>query len=354
MGRIKKQYIILTGGDGGFGNLGDEWLLESVKKRYKRIKKHYRVVILMTYPPKYDLSGFYYCADNLSAFKSKNIEPKDVAALHFYGGGYINSFWIKDKLWVYNYLKQAGLPDDKVFFTGVGLGPLDTKEASYVGNIARSVAFFGKRDNSFRKEIGGVLTFDESIFLSTEKKNANKRDELWVNFRIANHVGIDETRLKDIVEDINNFSISRGLKIRFFSMIKGVNFDERSEMIKLLRAWGMDDKVKKRPKNHEALMRQFNNAALVVTTSYHACLASLYKKIPVAAVYNNEYYDYKYNGLGAVLNSAIFNVVNVNKYDKAIWEKIIDSRDSTIGRKIKGLKNINDKAYNRYEDFLNA
>ena len=49
--RMSERFIILTGGDGGFGNFGDEILLASWKDLYPAVQKAYSIVILMMNPP---------------------------------------------------------------------------------------------------------------------------------------------------------------------------------------------------------------------------------------------------------------------------------------------------------------
>lgn len=353
-----KKYVVLTGGDGGYGNLGDEWLLASVRKQYQRHKiyRKYKIVLLMAHPPKNRIADkFIYVRDNIQVFKDSGIKTDEIVAVHYFGGGYINSYWMKEKIWLYDHLVDNGFPKNKFFFTGLGLGPFEQKELNKTKTIAKSAAFFGTRDLVYKKQIKCDFMFDESIvFAPKEFKNRKKNGEIWVNFRIADHVGLKDGGAESIIQTIERFAKTHNLKINYFSMINGVGFNEATEMEKNLLLAGVDAKVFDRSKNPKKLLKRLQNAKMVITTSYHASLAGLYNSVPVVSLYTNDYYDIKFRGLQDVLHTRLLTLVKISSVNEAILESALSSKDTDLTKKLKNLKIINNRAYNKYGEFIHG
>ena len=159
----KRKVIIISGGDGGYGNLGDEWLLQNALIRHTSNLNNYRIIVLMANPKHDKRDRFEYVEDNYEAFKKLKIRSSDIKLIHYYGGGYINDYWIEEKLWLYYFLRKRGFSGKKFYFTGQGLGPLNKTNIKIIKNIANQAAFFGVRDKTYSQSIGGTFMFDESI-----------------------------------------------------------------------------------------------------------------------------------------------------------------------------------------------
>ena len=347
-----KKYVIVTGGDGGYGNLGDEWLSAGVLSHYGGILKKYTVVMVIANIPKNRDERFMYVEDNPGAFDKLGIKVNDIAALHYYGGGYLNTYWMDEKLWLYDHLITKGLPEDKVFFTGLGLGPLDDTSTGKLHELAEKVGEFGVRDRHYLNSIGGEFMFDESIATITPKKSRRLgRKELWINFRIASHVGADEDKLVTLVKQLERFAKLYRLKVQYFAMIDGKGFDERVEMIRVLKRCGIvNPQVHPRASSHFTLLSQFNHAALVITTSYHATLAALYQGIPAVAVYENKYYDLKFTGVqDAFERTPLLQLMNLEHYKASDVVDAYMSRDDQIMEKVQKLKDYNTTVYENYQ-----
>lgn len=346
-----KPYIIVTGGDGGYGNLGDEWLRIAATSHYKDIIKRYRVILMIANIPAKRDERFEYIEDTEEAFLKRDIPVENIAALHYYGGGYLNTYWMDEKLWLYDLLTKNGLEKKKIFFTGLGLGPFDTKALAKLHGIAKGVGIFGVRDDHYLKSVGGDFMFDESVAVIEPKRNYRfGRNELWVNFRMASHVGAGEEETIVLVKKLQRFAMLYHLKIQYFAMIDGKGFDERAEMIRILKRCGIENpRVHNRAAGYKGLLSQFNKAALIVTTSYHATLAGLYKAIPVVAVYENEYYDLKFTGVQSAFDSTpLLTLVNMQNYDASSFIDAYTSRDVDIINKITRLKQLNSNVYRTY------
>lgn len=352
----KKKYIILTGSEGGYGNLGDEWLLESVKKQYVDIKKQYNVVILIANPPKKQKDGFIYIKDSLDSFISSDICINDIESVHYYGGGYLNQIWMNDKIWLFNYLISNGFSPKKVIFTGAGLGPFDDLNLKNMKIIADKVAIFCTRDNYYKKQISSSLSFDESvIFCDCEDKTEalKRRNEVWVNFRIADHAGLDKGAIDKISYSIEEFAKEKKLKVIYFSMVEGKCLREKKLIKEALKKRGIKHKIFNRAKNHKILMSRLSRAKLVITSSYHASLAGIYVKTPVVSVYENDYYSIKFNGLIDVLDTKLLTITNINDFSVDVLRKAFNIKDILISKKLLRLKSLNEDIYNKYRRLLN-
>jgi len=351
-----KKYVILTGSDGGYGNLGDEWLLASVRRQYiiHKISCKYKVVLLMAHHPKNRITDrFMYVCDNMHAFKASGIKVDEIVAVHYYGGGYINSYWMQEKIWLYNHLVDNGFPKDRFFFTGLGLGPFNAEELDATKAIAKSAAYFGTRDLVFKKQIKCDFMFDESIIFAPEKCIKYKqKEEIWVNFRIATHVGLKDGEAESTIQIIERFAKLHSLKIKYFSMINGVDFNEAIEIKKNLLQAGINARVFDRSKNPKKILKRLQNAKMVITTSYHATLAGLYSGVPVVSLYANDYYDIKFRGLQEVLDTGLLTFVKISSLNETTLESALLSRDEDLTRKLKEFKVINKHVYNKYKEFI--
>lgn len=346
-----RPYIIVTGGDGGYGNLGDEWLRIAAFSHYEEVVKKYRVVLMTANMPTERDERFEYIADTKEAFLKHNIRVEEIAALHYYGGGYLNTYWMDEKLWLYDLLTEQGLDTKKVFFTGLGLGPFDANALSKLHGIAKGAGIFGVRDTHYLESVGGDFMFDESIAV-VEPKRARRfgRNELWINFRMASHVGAGEEETITLVKKLQRFAMLYRLTIHYFAMIDGKGFDERAEMVRVLKRCGIENpRVHARATGYGGLLNQFNKAAMIVTTSYHATLAGLYRGIPVVAVYENEYYDLKFTGIQKAFKSTpLLTLVSLQDYNASAFIDAYTSRDPGIISRVVRLKRLNSETYQSY------
>ena len=354
MKKDNKKIIILTGSEGGFGNLGDEWLLDSVKNRYKKYINKYKIYILKTNIKKTKKDNFFYIKDDLNSFLNEKININNIAIVHYYGGGYINDYWYKDKIWLYKYLIQNNFPSNKFVFTGQGLGPFCKEIKKEVQKIALGSYLFATRDLYFNNKIKGSFSFDESIN-SININNINfdykkeKDNIIWINFRIADHVGINRKILLNKIRMICKYASKNNLVVNFLPMIYGKKLDEYNDAKKLLNNSGLDINFFKRPKNYKELIKTINGSYLMITTSYHATLASIYTNTPVISLYDNDYYKIKFNGLSRVLKSKILRILKINHFCKYDIYRSLSYKNTNIKSRLLSLKKCNEKVYNLIE-----
>jgi polysaccharide pyruvyl transferase WcaK-like protein len=247
-----------------------------------------------------------------------------------------------------------GYPKKRFFYTGQGLGPFSESEIKIVKNISKAAGYFGVRDECFKNKTESIFTFDESVGTYKESKNIRRKKEIWVNFRIANHVGIEDSKIRELLHATSQYAIKNGYKLVFFPMIEGVNFSEKAEIIRMIKSCGINSEVLNRPKNYRKLLKRINRASMVITTSYHATTASLYDRVPVLSIFENEYYRFKFEGLKDAFNSPLLNIFDMTngKISTIEFNRIIESSDPNIRNRLLELKVLNDKAHNEIQKNL--
>ncbi len=324
----KKKYIILTGSDGGYGNLGDEFILDAVKSFYRKFLCEYRIIILKANIDKEKQDGFIYVSDNEASFNAMNIDLSSIVLVHYYGGGYLNDHWFEEKIWFYKMISKNGFSKDGIIFSGQGLGPFSNEKREDMLKIINDASIFGVRDllllNNFNAK---QFSFDDSIFLFDKikfianlihslivRKIFRKKMRVAINLRIADFVGVERVKYLDFLRTV--FEKNSEYSICFFSMLENQHVTEEGDIRSMLLEFGIKDiKFHQRPKNYKELVKIVRKNDLVITTSYHAVLASLYSLVPSIAIYESEYYKEKFSGIENLFGDrAIFKVTNINKF----------------------------------------
>ncbi len=351
---MKKASIVVTGGDGGYGNLGDEALLESVKEFYHQYLEKFNVIILMANTPLTQNDGFVYVKDDIESWEKANINTKDIKLVHYYGGGYLNKYWFEEKIWLYRYLCEQGLSSKKVVFTGQGLGPFNEKQMTEIGDIAKNSAVFAMRDNAFQSPKTS-FSFDETISrFSLWRLYPRRRKYINVHFRPGE--AYSETEEKDIISKTNlitKFANKRGLKVRIFTML----YQEKERLEKILR--GVEGiEIWDRPINFSELTSFLGRGYINISQSYHGVLASLYSGTPVIGIYSNDYYQSKYQGLKDILVSDLFTMAPIDKIEETNILELL-KRNSFKNKLIRclrlnNLKKQNHDVYKKIRSILNG
>ena len=297
----KRPCIVLTGGEGGYGNLGDELLLRSVLEFYAGYLDRFEVVVAMMNPPAGNPGGFVYIKENAEGFSA--LDPRRVALLHYYGGGYLNRYWYEPKIALYRHLVSKGLAADQVAFTGQGLGPFVAEQVVELAGIAKGALVFGTRDRAVVDGVGGVLTFDESIALYSPEMTAGAGSAsrtVALNIRTESYVGVDDAAVRSIVGVLDGALEQAGWDAVAFGMVANERFDEGGVLHGLVTdANARHVRAVGRPDSFEELAARLAECRVTLTTSYHVALVSLYVGTPVVALYESEYYRLKFTGLDA-------------------------------------------------------
>jgi polysaccharide pyruvyl transferase WcaK-like protein len=326
---VKKKFIILTGGDGGTGNLGDEFILSAIKKFYQPFTQKFKIIILKhDLPKRLPRDRFTYINDFEENFALLKIPTSDIAIVHYYGGGYLNKYWYEDKIWLYRYLIHKGLDTKKFIFTGQGLGPFAKNQKKELSKIVNQVLYFGVRDKLSIKEFPkAVFNFDDTISLvKPNKPKLWRKYAIGINIRLLHeHAVIERQKLINVLQIIQKFAQLNHCRMYFFSMVKNPGYSEITPLIELakearLSGYNFND----RNKNYRKLLKDVGRSELIITTSYHSTLAALYTKTPVICIYQNEYYRLKFEGLREIFPSPFLNICFINDFSLELITSILN------------------------------
>jgi len=147
-----KQYDVVLSGYYGFNNSGDDALLLSIIKDFKKIKEDTRFLVLTKRPKK----GRTVCmTDTVHRFKPLKIRKmlKKSKMLVSGGGSLIQDATSSKSLYYYLYImslaKKLGC---KVFAYANGIGPVKDKNKNIVKSVERSRQNYLKRTYEFARD----------------------------------------------------------------------------------------------------------------------------------------------------------------------------------------------------------
>jgi polysaccharide pyruvyl transferase WcaK-like protein len=374
---MNKKYIILTGGDTGANNLGDQWILGGVKDFYKNYLDKYQIVIMMDGNLVNPDDGFVYIKDTKEEYDKLNIRVKDIKLLHYYGGGYLNEYWYDWKIWQYHYLVQSGLSPKKVVFTDQGIGPFeDSTKIKDLKKIAQKVKLFGLRDSNYLKTLkGSVFMFDKSVAsinppASIKKKvNILKKilngptKKIALNFRpgsASDYVGMEDKNYYFLLNTLIEFkkNAPENIKITFFPMLENQGLSEAKNLQKLLKTKTINGiNITNRPDSYEALLKKIKKFDLVITSSYHAALAGVYSGVPVIGICNTNYYECKFSGLNKEIKSPFFQYCKISNFSSDLTSELLQKEPSLNERKylqntLLKLKKTNIKTWELIKEYI--
>ncbi len=349
-GTLSRPYIVVTGSEGGFGNLGDEFLLESTLRFYRDYLDRFNVVVAMINPPERADDGFIYVGEDSRAFDALEIDPSRIALLHYYGGGYFNEYWYEAKIGLYRHLISQGLPRNRVAFTGLGLGPFKGSQAEELAGIARESLVFGTRDRSVVDGVGGDFTFDESIALYSPSMTRHRGDNsrtVAFNFRTGTYIGLDDEGAQALVRSVDRFLEAGGLDAIAFGMVKNPRFDESVAIERGIEASG-SPRIRSlaRPTGFAELAERLAACRATITTSYHVALVSLYVGTPVVALFTSEYYRLKFTGLAEAVDTPLLRLAGMDEsvggpVDDVVAAASVDENVDNLRATLESLKRVN-------------
>jgi len=372
------KYIILTGGDTGANNLGDQWILQGVKDFYKKYLDRYKVIIMRDLPSLNPKDGFFYIADTKEDFEKLSINVEDIKLLHFYGGGYLNEYWYDWKIWQYHYLLKKGLSPRRVVFSGQGLGPFnDSDKLNDLKAIAQHVSLFGVRDRKYLNELkNSVFMFDDSVSLM-DFSGMRRKKSFWskfswrtkkriaVNFRpghATDYVGIEDKSYQKFLYELLRLEKNNPGKysLVLFPVLENTEISETKNFQKLVKSL-LSGKINiaGRPDDYRKLIRMMKKFDLVITTSYHAALGGIYSGVPAFGIYHSDYYRDKLSGLQESIGPPMFQIVDINNFtDKIVSDffqhEIGKTKKDSLYETLVELKKLNLNFYFRVARLLEA
>lgn len=324
---MAERYILLTGGDGGFGNLGDELLLRAAKDLYRPLLDSYTVVVAKLNPGTSVSDGFVHVREDADALDAMGVGARDLALVHYYGGGYLNDHWYDTKMRLYRDLVGAGLDPGRVAFTGQGVGPLDPERTVELTRIAGESLLFGGRDRAGALGMRGRLTFDDTIALYSpfiDEHLPTPDGPVALNLRNEHYVGLEDDETRRVIDSLDRYLSDAAAESFAFGMVENPTFDETVRIAGALhRAGARTVRVRPRPTTLGELVDYLRGCRITITTSYHVALVSLYVGTPVIALHSTDYYRLKFDGLADVCASPLLRVSRVDAFDVDVIEHVV-------------------------------
>lgn len=345
-----RPIILLTGGDGGFGNFGDELILECWKDFYRPFQKTYSIIIFMKNPPRQSRDGFHYIPDQRSAFEKANIGTEQIRWVHYYGGGYLNSYWLEDKIWLCDFLKEGGFDFKKVFFTGQGLGPFRPDQKNKMDRIFREASWVGTREPGW-KYPGFHFSFDDSIAVYKKKRTGSflnrfrLRSSIGFNLRAEPYADLDRNSLRDPLLIIHRYSTSHRYGLAGLCLVENPCYSDRHLYQGIGKEMDLPLKIVPKPVDYAGGCHRVSQFSVLITGSYHGALLALYNGIPVVALYHSAYYKQKFDGLGEIVNNPMFRSLPVGDLSETHIEQTRRTRNGenlgTLNRLLLHLQQLN-------------
>lgn len=324
---MSERYIVLTGGDGGFGNLGDELLLRTAKDLYRPLLDRFTVVVAKLNPATSIADGFVHVREDAVALEAMGVRVRDVELVHYYGGGYLNDHWYDTKMRLYRELVRSGLDPGRVAFTGQGVGPLDPERMVELTRVAGESLLFGSRDRAGTIGRCGRLTFDDTIALYTpfvDEHGPTPEGPVALNLRNEHYVGLEDDETEQAIASLDRYVSAVAADSFAFGMVENASFDETVKIAGALhRAGARDVRVRPRPTTLAELVDYLRGCRVAITTSYHVALVSLYVGTPVIALHSTDYYRLKFDGLADVVASPLLRVARVDAFDVDVIEHVV-------------------------------
>jgi polysaccharide pyruvyl transferase WcaK-like protein len=327
-----RPLILLTGGDGGFGNFGDELILESWKDFYRPFQKTHSIFIVMKTPPSTTGDGFRYLPDHPSAFEKAHIPPARIRWVHYYGGGYLNAYWMEDKIWLCDYLQERGFDLKKVFFTGQGLGPFRPDQKNKMDRIFREAAWVGTREPGANRP-GFHFSFDDSIVVYSNKEPTSLRHKprlrpcVGFNWRAESYADLDGQRINGPLQLINRFCRNHRYDLAGLCLVENPTYSDQRLYRGICREMNLPVKILPKPVDYPDGCRRVGQLSALITCSYHGALLALYNGVPVVAIYNNAYYKQKFEGLGEIMETPMFRCRPVGDLSETLIEQALRDRN---------------------------
>jgi len=330
--------VVVTGSDGGFGNLGDELLARATRQFYAEYLDRFDVTIAQLNPPERAGDGFTYVPESAEGLAA--IDPKRVVLLHYYGGGYLNRYWYDAKIALYRDFVARGLPPEYVVFTGQGLGPFTPEQAAELADIARRSLQFGTRDRLVVDGVEGAFTFDESIALYSPELTigaGRAGTTVALSIRTGTYVGVDGDLARSVLGVLDASLGELGWDAIAFGMVANDRFDEGALLERAVADAGARTiRSLHRPAGFEELTSVLSGCRVAVTTSYHVALVSLYTGTPVVVLCESEYYRLKFGGLAEVLDTPLLTVVTAEQLGRDVLEAAAAAADAASIASLRG------------------
>ncbi|MCW9397725.1 polysaccharide pyruvyl transferase family protein [Klebsiella quasipneumoniae] len=309
--------VNLVGAVGG-SNFGDEFILNCCIAEY--LKNNETKVSVSGFSPNIVLKGeskvehcslnFFSILDTLRIkaatgeqiliddLMSHFASPQGFDAIHFIGGGYINSLWPSNYALLaiaYVYSKIHKIP---IYATGLGLYP--NLENDNIISLFNSLDIIDVRDQNSKRFIPEAsFTGDDALLALNESSILEKKESPpALILSLQSHLFEGQSLIEKIFTD-ETFNELKTKKIKKIIIIEAApedNIPFSREVFNSALANGIDIEF---VTGHEILRCgiPFNSKSFVISSRYHVNLIYSMLKVNGIAVYQNEYYRNKHQSI---------------------------------------------------------
>jgi polysaccharide pyruvyl transferase CsaB len=342
---------ILLAGYYGFGNLGDEAILEMVLKQLFQITDRKNITVLSGNKEETSRKYNVNTIDRYNIFSIlKKLMKSD--ALVFGGGSLLQDVTSKRSIYYYLFLiKLAHLMNNKVVMLSQGIGPiLNKRSRKFTAETLNKVEFITVRDKQSKEFLEQIGVLENKIHLSAdpvinfradENLSFNNTDRKKVCFSLRNWKDTDVSEKISIVVEMLNKQNIECYFVPFY-------YNEDLELIREIEKNIGDNAVfyMERLSTNEAydIIKEMD---LLVGVRLHALIFAAAVNVPFVAIS----YDHKVDHF---VESVSMNVVcNINDIDvNILYDEIIkkleneESEKQILSKNVKRLRetiNINHK-----------
>ena len=330
---------LLLAGYYGFGNLGDEAILEMTLKQILEITKRENVTVLSgnkeVTKKKYNLNTIdrYNILSILKALKSTDV-------LIFGGGSLLQDVTSKRSIYYYLFLiRLAKLMKNKVVMLSQGIGPIiNEKSIKAVKSTLSFVDYITVRDNHSKEFLVSIGVDEKKIFLSTDPViNLRKEDNFEnydnspkkVCFSLRNWKNSDVShKISEVAEKL----IDSGMECHFIPFYYKEDLQLIDQVEKILGSKAVYYKEKLSTNDAFDIIKTMD---VMVGVRLHSLIFAAAANVPIVAVS----YDHKVDHFVNSVNMRI--ACTIDDIDKnKIYKEIIDKINNENEEKEKLYKNV--------------
>jgi polysaccharide pyruvyl transferase CsaB len=345
---VKKM---LLAGYYGFGNLGDEAILEMTLKQIFEITDRENITVLsgnkVTTSKRYNVSTIdrYNVLSILNALKSADV-------LIFGGGSLLQDVTSKRSIYYYLFLiRLAKLMNNKVVMLSQGIGPIiNEKSIKAVKKSLSLVDYITVRDKHSKEFLENIGVNDKKIFLSTDPViNIRKDDSMEyekqsvrkVCFSLRNWKDSDvSVRISKVAERL----IDNGIECHFIPFYYKEDLQLIAQVEELLGNKAVYYKERLSTGDAFDIIKTMD---VMVGVRLHSLIFAAAANVPIVAVSYDQKVDHFVNSVNMKIACTIDNIDENTIYDEIIDKINNESEEKAMllksVKKLRELTNINYK-----------
>lgn len=275
------------------------------------------------------------------------ISLKDIDALVFLGGGYINSWHVKENIYPYLFSAKAAIILSKpVFASGINLGPFNSFDSWQVRKVIKDFKLIGVRDSNESFKILKDMRIDmnkchfssddaitlkasslESKYLEDFARNSKPYLSVQVHLWLLKKKQ-SSSLINSLANVLDNIIIELGWNVMMIPMQFGVEpVKDRvtMECIKEMSRYKNNIIMAPESLKPEQLKLLFSHGVGTLCTRHHSMVFSLSEGVPTIVIELDEYYRMKLFGVAQEFSN-MCKIIPINQKDlgKIILDNILN------------------------------